>query len=68
VRKELWYEKADCKRLVKLILGWEGLTARDTLTYYDTELITAVKSCIVQALPLKFESEKSLLLKENENR
>ncbi len=29
-------------------LGWKWLTLRDTPAYYDTKLITAIKSFIVQ--------------------
>jgi hypothetical protein len=51
--------KAAHKMLVKLTLGWEGLTATDTITYYDTELITAIKSFIAQVLCQKVDVSKA---------
>ncbi len=35
-------------RLIALRLGWKGQTFTNTLAYYKTEIVTTVKSLIVQ--------------------
>jgi hypothetical protein len=49
-------------------LGWKGLTMANPLAYYDTELIAAAKSLIVQAKGLNLINNNVLSLKGWQNK